>query len=327
MMKALVLLSFLVGGSPTRSYAQTPHIVIAHAPSPTLGAPRPPAPVGDELAVFGGVQSYPFPGGLALTVEDDEVRAERALAWLKQLGTGLVSLFLFAVGIALSLRVSGARRQLYQFSFGHRAVPLPLFLSLLSPLVPPLLLLHAEPGLLPSPILFLSLAGAGLAALLLDERRRLAAELRWAAVPIGMPPDGTVVMTELTPRRLVGAEGLRARAPWFLCDLVAHIDGRPVRVGLARATVDAEACAILQRLAAGTPIPGARLTVAGTVSRVPADADGADPLCRDAATQLRFATPLIAGQAPYSLLARLRSEGVSLVVALTLCLAAALLAL
>jgi hypothetical protein len=261
-----------------------------------------------------------------LALDDDE-RAERAIAWLRQIGGGLLALAFFALGIGLTLRVSSARRPLFQYSFGHRAVPLPLFLSLLSPLVPPLLLLHAEPGFLPSPILFLALAGAGLTAILLDERRRLAAELRWAAVPVGTPPDGTLVMTEIEPRRLVPPLGMHERAPWCLCDLSGLVDGRPARVALSRSTVDAEASAVLAQLASGKLDPSTRLTVVGAVSRAPADAEGADPLCRDASTQLRFATPLLAARSPESLQQRLREEALTLALSLGLCLGAALFAL
>jgi hypothetical protein len=232
-----------------------------------------------------------------------------------------------AVSIGLAGRATLVRRPLGLEAQPRRNVPWPLFLSLLSPLVPPLLLLHAEPGLLPSPILFLALCGAAIAAMLLDERRRLAAELRWAAVAVGVPPDGTVVVAEIEPKRLVVPPGQRERTPWFLADLGGTIDGKPARIALERAIVDREAIRVLRRLALGHTDPGARLTVVGPVSRAPADAEGADPLCRDAAVQLRFIAPLVAGHTPDGLQACLRAESLELAISLGFALGAALFAL
>src|SRR5262249_5612621 len=192
---------------------------------------------------------------------------------------------LAAVGLA---RLGNTRRPLALTVLSRRPVPAAVVLSLLSPVVPPLVLMHAEREILPSPVLLMASAAAALALSMLLARRRLAARLRYAAMgPLGGQSDGAVVLAEVEAKKLVAPPGARGRVPWFIADLAVDAGGEPARVALGQADVDEGAARVLSRLANGTPGGDGKLTVLGCTGRVPADAAAADPLCREAPMMAR----------------------------------------
>jgi hypothetical protein len=253
-------------------------------------------------------------------------------AWMQSLASGLLSLLAVALAAIGLARLSNLRRPLPLTVLSRRPVPAAVVLSLLSPVVPPLVLMHAEREILPSPVLLMASACAALALSMLLSRRRLAARLRWAVVgPLANVTDGTLVLSEVEPRKLMPPPGARGRVPWFVADLSATSDGETARVALGQADVDERAARLLSRLANGGSVAGETLTVLGAAVRVPADAASVDPLCRAAPTQARIGRAmsgraLVTAGSPAELLRRLQLESALLGLLFTVCLAAAGLA-
>ncbi|HEX4459411.1 MAG TPA: hypothetical protein VIA18_15635 [Polyangia bacterium] len=263
---------------------------------------------------------------------EESATATAMHAWMQSLASGLLALVAVALaGVGLA-RLGQMRRPLAMTVMARRPVPAAVVLSLLSPVVPPLVLMHAEREILPSPVLLMASALAFMALSMLFARKRLASRLRWAAIGrLGGLEDGTLVLAELEPKKLLPPPGARGRVPWFMADLSATSDGELARVALAQADVDDRAARILSRLANGISVAGETLTVLGAAVRVPADVAAADPLCRSASTQARvgrapIGRAIIAAGTPAMLLRRLHIECVLLGALCGICLAAAGLA-
>jgi hypothetical protein len=263
---------------------------------------------------------------------EESATATAMHVWMQSLASGLLALFAVAIaGVGLA-RLGQMRRPLAMTVLARRPVPAAVVLSLLSPVVPPLVLMHAEREILPSPVLLMAAALAVLALSMLFARRRLASRLRWAAVgPLGGLEDGTLVLAEIEPKKLLPPPGARGRIPWFMADLSVSSDGEIARVALAQADVDDRAARILSRLANGIGIGGETLTILGAAVRVPADAASADPLCRSAPTQARIGRAaigraIVTAGSPAMLLRRLHVECVLLGLLSGICVAAAGLA-
>jgi hypothetical protein len=219
---------------------------------------------------------------------EEQASTQAMRAWMGSLAAGLTALMALAMVAVALARLSATRRPLALTMLTRRPVPSVVVFSLLSPMVPPLVLMHAERDVMPSPVLLMAAAGAGLALSMLLARRRLAAQLRWAARgALAGHRDGALVLAEVEAKKLVMPPGARGRMPWFVADLAVGHDGEQGRVALSQAAVDEETATLLHRLACGAGGVGARLTVLGSVSRIPADASGADPLCREAPMQAR----------------------------------------
>ena len=217
-----------------------------------------------------------------------------------------------------------------------RPVPVVMLLSLVLPMLPQLVLMHADAQLLPALLLLVASAGVGTAGAMLVARRHLAARLRWAVdAPLGSLPDGTLAATEVEARRLIAPSGQPGRTAWYRADLLAFVrdgqaSGEAIRVALDGAVVDVQAAREIAAVTFSGPT-GARLTVLGTTQRVPADAASVDPLAR-APMQPRLTgapsqpTHVFAGTRA-QLGRRLRSESAILLGALCVSVAAAILAL
>ncbi|MDB4964793.1 MAG: hypothetical protein JWN44_482 [Myxococcales bacterium] len=268
----------------------------------------------------------------AAYLAEEQATAQAMRAWMQSLASGLIALLTVALAAVGLARLGSARRPLAMTVLARRPVPAAVVLSLLSPVVPPLVLMHAEREILPSPVLLMASAGAALALSMLMSRRRLAARLRWAVMGVlGGHSDGTLVLTEIEPKKLVAPPGARGRVPWFVADLAASAGGESARVALGQADVDDGAARLLSRLANGGLVAGETLTVLGATQRVPADAASADPLCREAPMMARIgrsscARAVISAGTPADLLRRLQLECVLLAVLFGICAGSAALA-
>lgn len=302
--------------------------------------PAQPAPV--RLASWTVAVDDEAIGSATLVAEDDALEAaylaeEQATAaamraWMQSLASGLIALLTIALAAVGLARLGNARRPLALTVMSRRPVPAAVVLSLLSPVVPPLVLMHAEREILPSPVLLMASAGAALALSMLLARRRLAARLRWAVMgPLAANSDGTLVLAEVTPKKLVAPPGARGRVPWFVADLTVDSDGETARVALAQADVDDAAATVLSRLANGGAVGDETLTVLGSCQRVPADAASAAPLCRDAPMMARIgrspsARAVVSVGTPADLLRRLQIECALLAILFGVCAGSAALA-
>jgi hypothetical protein len=288
--------------------------------------------VGAELADDSIVPGVDDAAVEAAYLAEEQATATAMRAWMQSLASGLIALLTVALAAIGLARLANSRRPLAMTVLARRPVPAAVVLSLLSPVVPPLVLMHAEREILPSPVLLMAFAGAALALSMLLGRRRVAARLRWAATgPLNANEDGALVLAEVNPKRLVAPPGARGRVPWFTADLAASAEGEPAGVALAQGDVDDAAARILARLANGAPLAGETLTVIGNVSRVPADAASADPLCREAPMMARIgrsaaARAVIAAGTPADLLRRLHLECALLAVLFGVCMGSAALA-
>ena len=260
---------------------------------------------------------------------------------LRSLGRWLLVLLSMVFVAALLGSVGAARRPLPLAAMAVRqpARPVPLVERLLvlaclwSPMLMLLGLLQAEREMLSSVLLCMAVTGAVSAAVMLASRRRLYARLCWALEGrLNDQPDGVMVKAEVDPKRLVAPPGEKGPTPWFRADLIVNADeSGPARVSLDGVVVDDEAARTLVRMAMGLS-PMTRLTVLGAATRAPADAAGAQPLDRMAATQARIShgeagRTLLVGGSPLVLARRLRSESLLLAAALFASLSAAFLTL
>ena len=268
----------------------------------------------------------------AAYLAEEQATATAMRVWMQSLASGLIALLTVALAAVGLARLGGARRPLAMTVLARRPVPAAVVLSLLSPVVPPLVLMHAEREILPSPVLLMASAGAALALSMLFARRRLAQRLRWAVMgPLAGIGDGTLVLAEVEPKKLVAPPGARGRVPWFVADLAVTSEGENARVALGQADVDDRAARMLSRLANGGALQGETLTVLGASMRVPADAASADPLCREAPMMARIgrspgARAVIAAGTPHDLLRRLQLESVLCATLFGVCLGSAALA-
>lgn len=268
----------------------------------------------------------------AAYLAEEQATATAMRAWMQSLASGLIALLTIALAAVGLARLGQARRPLAMTVLARRPVPAAVVLSLLSPVVPPLVLMHAEREILPSPVLLMASAGAALALSMLLSRRRLAARLRWAVMgPLATNGDGTLVLAEVAPKKLVAPPGARGRVPWFVADLAVDAEGENARVALAQADVDDAAARVLSRLANGGTVAGERLTVLGAARRVPADAASASPLCRDAPMMARIGRSpsgraVVTLGTPGELLRRLQVECALLAVLFGICTGSAALA-
>jgi hypothetical protein len=268
----------------------------------------------------------------AAYLAEEQATAQAMRVWMQSLASGLIALLTVALAAVALARLGSARRPLAMTVLARRPVPAAVVLSLLSPVVPPLVLMHAEREILPSPVLLMASAGAALALSMLFARRRLAQRLRWAVMgPFAGALDGTLVLAEVEPKKLVAPPGARGRVPWFVADLAVAAEGENARISLAQADVDDRAARILSRLANGGSVAGETLTVLGAANRVPADAASADPLCREAPMMARIgrspsARAVIAAGSPTDLLRRLQLECVLCATLFGVCLGSAALA-
>jgi hypothetical protein len=268
----------------------------------------------------------------AAYLAEEQATAQAMRAWMQSLASGLIALLTVALAAVGLARLGSSRRPLAMTVLARRPVPAAVVLSLLSPIVPPLVLMHAEREILPSPVLLMASAGAALALSMLMARRRLATRLRWAVMgALTGHGDGTLVLTEVEPKKLVAPPGARGRVPWFVADLAASAAGESARVALGQADVDDGAARILSRLANGGAVTGETLTVLGATQRVPADAASADPLCREAPMMARIgrsscARVVVTAGTPADLLRRLQLECVLLAALFAVCASSAALA-
>jgi hypothetical protein len=306
-------------GPPVRFAAWTvPVVEDDEAPEVLVGDTIGPAPDDDAIE--------------AAYLAEEQATATAMRAWMQSLASGLIALITIALAAVGLARLANARRPLAMSVLARRPVPAPVVLSLLSPVVPPLVLMHAEREILPSPVLLMASAAALMALSMLLARRRLAARVRWAAIgPLSGNGDGTLVLAEVTPRRLVAPQGARGRVPWFIADLAVEAEGEHARVALAQADVDDGAARLLSRLANGGSVAGETLTVLGATTRVPADAAAADPLCREASMMPRIgrspaARAVVSAGTPADLLRRLQVECALLAVLFGVCAGSAALA-
>jgi hypothetical protein len=252
-------------------------------------------------------------------------------AWLRSLFGWLFALVSMALAAGALGRLRAARRTLPLAARPARPVPIVMLLSLVLPMLPQLVLMHADTQLLPSLLLLVAAAGVGTAGAMLAGRRQLTARLRWAVDgPLASLADGTLVAAEVEARKLALPAGYKGRAPWYRADLLATANGEPVRVALDGALVDARAAREIASVTFAGPT-GSKLTVLAATQRVPADAVSADPLSR-APTQPRLAgsaaqpTVVFAGtRAEFA--RRIRQESALLVGVLLVSLGAAILAL
>ncbi len=268
----------------------------------------------------------------AAYLAEEQATAQAMRSWMQSLASGLIALLTVALAAVGPARLGNSRRPLSMTVLARRPVPAAVVLSLLSPVVPPLVLMHAEREILPSPVLLMASAGAALALSMLFARRRLAARLRWAVMgPLGGIGDGTLVLAEVEPKKLVAPPGARGRVPWFVADLAVAAEGENARIALGQADVDERAARLLSRLANGGTLQGETLTVLGATMRVPADAASADPLCREAPMMARIgrsssSRAVIAAGTPHDLLRRLQLECVLCATLFGVCLGSAALA-
>jgi hypothetical protein len=268
----------------------------------------------------------------AAYLAEEQATAAAMRAWMQSLASGLIALLTVALAAVGLARLGNSRRPLAMTVLSRRPVPAAVVLSLLSPVVPPLVLMHAEREILPSPVLLMASAGAALALSMLLARRRLALKLRYATMtPLGGVADGTLVLAEIEPKKLVAPPGARGRVPWFVADLAVSAEGEPARVALAQCDVDDRAARILSRLANGGSVAAETLTVLGAAERVPADAAAADPLCREAPMMARIgrstaSRAVVSAGTPADLLRRLQLECLFCAALFGVCLGSAALA-
>lgn len=268
----------------------------------------------------------------AAYLAEEQATAQAMRVWMQSLASGLMALMCVALAAVGLARLGNARRPLAMTVLARRPVPAAVVLSLLSPVVPPLVLMHAEREILPSPVLLMAAAGAALALSMLFARRRLAARLRWATMgPLAGVTDGALVLAEVEPKKLIAPPGARGRVPWFVADLAVSAEGENARIALAHADVDERAARLLSRLANGGSVAGETLTVLGAAQRVPADAASADPLCREAPMMARIgrsttARAVVSAGTPAELLRRLQLECVLCATLFGVCLGSAALA-
>jgi hypothetical protein len=256
-------------------------------------------------------------------------------AWMRSLFGWMLALIAVGLTAASLGRMRAARRPLPLAARRSRPVPVVMLLSLVLPMLPQLVLMHADAQLLPALLLLLASAGAGTAGAMLLARRQLASRLRWALGGDGLLgglPDGTLATAELEARRLVAPSAGRARTAWYRADLLGHSsEGEAIRVALEGAVVDIEAAREIASVTFSGPT-GAVLTVLGTTHRVPSDAGSVDPMQRTAPMQPRLGggpslPALVFAGTRVQLARRLRAESAILFGALAVSLAAAFLAL
>ena len=168
--------------------------------------------------------------------------------WLRSLFGWMFALVAMGLVAAALGRIRAARRPLPLASRPMRPVPVVMLLSLVLPMLPQLVLMHADAQLLPALLLLVASAGVGTAGAMLVARRHLAARLRWAVdAPLGSLPDGTLAATEVEARRLIVPSGSRAAPPGIapislLSSAMVKASGASViRVALDGAVVDVQA--------------------------------------------------------------------------------------
>ncbi|MCU1276486.1 MAG: hypothetical protein JWM53_32, partial [bacterium] len=86
---------------------------------------------------------------------EEQATATAMRAWMQSLASGLIALLTVALAAVGLARLGNARRPLAMTVLARRPVPAAVVLSLLSPIVPPLVLMHAEREILPSPVLLM----------------------------------------------------------------------------------------------------------------------------------------------------------------------------
>jgi hypothetical protein len=256
--------------------------------------------------------------------------------WLRSLFGWMFALIAMGLVAAALGRIRAARRPLPLAARPVRPVPVVMLLSLILPMLPQLVLMHADAQLLPALLLLVASAGAGTAGAMLVARRQLASRLRWAVDgPLASLPDGTLASAEVEAKKLVSpSSATRGRTAWYRADLLANLklarSEEPIRVALEGAVVDVQAAREIAAVTFSGPT-GARLTVLGTTRRVPSDAGSVDPMAR-APMQPRLAgTPsqptLVFAGTRRQLARRLRTESAIQFGAHAVSVAAALLAL
>ncbi|MCU1276628.1 MAG: hypothetical protein JWM53_174, partial [bacterium] len=109
----------------------------------------------------------------ATYLAEEQATAQAMRAWMQSLASGLIALLTVALAAVGLARLGNSRGPLAMTVLARRPVPAAVVLSLLSPVVPPLVLMHAEREILPSPVLLMASAGAALALSMLFARRRL----------------------------------------------------------------------------------------------------------------------------------------------------------
>jgi hypothetical protein len=273
-----------------------------------------------------------------LVYDDPPVALDARHIWLRSFGAWLLALIGCGLAMTVLARIGTSRRPLSVALRTPRPVPGLLMAVLILPMLPQLVLVHAGCPLLPSLLWLGSTAGGLAAAVMLLARRRLAGRLRWAidgGGRLAALDDGTLVALEVEPAGLVLPPGEPRVTPWFRADLAVRTGGEAgrapgetARVALEDALVDDAAAQRIAAMAAGNGEPrGPALTVLGRMTRVPAEAAAADPLCRTAPLEARLGPgALIVAGTRAELVRRLRTEGALLVVALLVCIGAALFA-
>jgi hypothetical protein len=224
--------------------------------------------------------------------QPEPIASELRQTWLRSLAAWLLALLSCSLALTVLGRVGSLRRPLTVTLRTPRPVSGLLLVLLLLPMLPQLVLVHAGCPLLPT-LLWLGSTGGGLAAAaMLLARRRLRERLRWAVDgggALSALDDGTQVAAEVEPRELVPPPGAAHATPWPHADLSVDAGGEAARVALDGALVDEAAARRIAEVAAGRRLPaGARLTVVGQTTRVPADAHAVAALCRTAPLQVRL---------------------------------------
>jgi hypothetical protein len=252
-------------------------------------------------------------------------------AWLHSLFGWMFALVGMALVAAALGRIRSLRRPLPLAARPMRPVPVVMLLSLVLPMLPQLVLMHADAQLLPALLLLVASAGVGTAGAMLIARRQLASRLRWAMDgTLGTLPDGTLALAEVEAKKLVSPAPGRGRTAWYRADLLAQSREESIRVALEGANVDVKAA---REIAAVTfsGSTGTRLTVLGLTQRVPSVAGSVDPLSRAPMQPRLTGSPslptLVFAGTRRELQRRLRSESAILLGALLVSVAAAVLAL
>jgi hypothetical protein len=286
-------------------------------------------PAWSELDSGASEIGAPAPVHVYFMYSDSALAVRRA--WLRSLFGWMFALVAMALVAAALGRIRAQRRPLPLAARPVRPVPVVMLLSLVLPMLPQLVLMHADAQLLPAVLLLVASAGVGTAGAMLVARRQLAARLRWAVDgPLSSLPDGTLALAEVEAKKLVAPASGRGRTPWYRADLVAQAREESIRVGLEGATVDLRAAREIAAVTFSGPT-GEPLTVMGFTQRVPAVVASVDPLSR-APIQPRLAgttslPALVFAGTRKQLQRRLRSESALLFGALAVSVAAAVLAL
>jgi hypothetical protein len=252
-------------------------------------------------------------------------------AWLRSLFGWMFALVAMALVAAALGRIRALRRPLPLAARPMRPVPVVMLLSLILPMLPQLVLMHADAQLLPALLLLVASAGVGTAGAMLVARRQLLSRLRWAVDgPLSSLPDGTLAVSEVEAQKLVSPAPGRGRTAWYRADLLARSVQEAIRVALEGAIVDLQAAREIAAVTFSGPT-GARLTVVGLTQRVPSTVSTVDPLSR-APTQARLAgtasmPTLVFAGTRRQLQRRLRAESAILFGALCVSILAAILAL